>query len=171
MTADQLIESLKKLYQENKVANDVFTSWSLRGRARTEITVSALKQRMDKEGFKHHRSEYATFLATLAKCGMGELEKNADGRVEALRNIKLSIPSVGSVAVGKEELIEAFSPRHGFKRIVSTTAVQTPEVVKGLSVSLSLPVGGRIVRIKIPSGISSAEIARLIDKFQDKKSA
>ncbi len=169
MKQNQMVESLKKEAASNKATNDVLFVFSNRERARQILTVSGLKQRMKAKGFDYSDDKYGEVLTTMAAAGVGTLQKDAKGRVHALKDIKITLNSLGKAVLNAEK-VKGFTPKNTY---VEVKVPQTTEVIaapKGLttgSLKLGVYMKDRLINIEVPSNLSSEELAALIHKFQE----
>lgn len=178
MEKKQVVESLKQMATK-KVANDVFHAWALRDRTRQVVTVEALAQRMKKEGYDYPQHEYAAILRQLSNMGLGRLETGAGGKVRALKDVKLTLQSIGKAAVGDAPL-QGWHARNRFGHLIASTdrapelvqepapkpveAPKTPSIAMG--VTLVLSVNGKAVTIPVPDGLTVQEVGALVAKLK-----
>lgn len=171
-------ELVSKLRQAAKdpVANAVFHVLALRERTRKNITVSGLSLRMSREKYKYSNAEYAQVLKTLAQLGLGVLQTDAKGRPKALREIKISLQSVGRAALNDMEAteIKAARFRNRYGKIINF-GPPLPEAPKfpGLTVSnvsLRTQVNGKKVIVEFEEEMSGQEIAEMINRLGRKVS-
>lgn len=173
MNKNQVIESLQAQAKTNKVFSDVVHDFALRERARNIVTVQALKQRMKAERFNYSDKEYAETLEILARMGFGTIELDNKGKVKALKDIKVTLQSIGKVAVGADTHLDKNHFRNKFKPIITEVPAQViPKPLrtelKSLStvLSITLDVKGKPVVVTLPKDLSNEEIADLIGRFK-----
>lgn len=172
-----LIDNLKKEAQTNEAFNAVCHMFALRKRARNDVTVEALTRRMEKEGFKYTKEQYVDILKTMSKLGIGKLDSTASGKVRALKDVKMTLQSIGKAAVATSDL-RTFRKRNRFAAIdiprehLAETPKEEPakEATKTElpPVSLCLQVGGKALRIEGFEHLTAAEVSSLFQCFQEK---
>ncbi len=192
MTTQNLVTELKNKATQDKVFNDVCVVFATRDRARFTVTVGGLMQRMKKDGFTYGPSELQPVLRFLASLGLGHLQMSA-GKVIALTDVKTTLQSIGSVALGQTTALAKFRQRHKFHAIpvksitapaakaiaaavlpkktlklnlapVEKTAIS--EGVKAASMTLLVKFKGADLAIPVPMGLASRDVAALIEQFK-----
>lgn len=172
------ITNLKKEAQSNPIAGDVLKMFAERKRARHVVTLGALEQRMKKEGFSHNRDEYASVLKFLASQGFGHLETDKKGRVKALKEVKMTLQSIGQAAVGKQMSLAALKQRNKFNQLQARTSAlsATADIIKpktgngtGFPVSITVVVNGKPVNLRVPKEFNEKDIGELVVKLTEDK--
>lgn len=97
-------ERLSALASQNKAFNAIAHIWSLRERARSQVTVHTLMTTLKIEGFDYQKSEVVEVLKTLANMKIGRLELNSKGETIALKDVKYTLQSIGLASVSKKPL-------------------------------------------------------------------
>lgn len=167
MSNQEIVGSLKKYAAENAVANDVFCAWAMRQRARNQVTMAALYQKMKINGFNHKYEEYEGLLKFLGALGLGRLELDKRGKVIALKEVKMTLQSIGEAACGGKEKLKGFKPRNKFSRLISkpktlvTTSVQQPKTFER-DIEIVVTLEGKPIRINMPKSLSAEQIAGII---------
>ncbi len=121
MTIENLVLGLKEKAAKDKVFNDICTVFATRERARFDVTVNGLTQRMKKDGFEYGPSELSPALRYLASLGLGQL-KTSGGKVIGLTEVKTTLQSIGSVALGQTNSLVKFHKRHQFHKLPAVMA-------------------------------------------------
>ncbi len=121
MTIENLVLGLKEKAAKDKVFNDICTVFATRERARYDVTVNGLTQRMKKDGFAYSPSELSPALRYLASLGLGQL-KTSGGKVVGLSEVKTTLQSIGSVALGQTNSLVKFHKRHQFHKLPAVIA-------------------------------------------------
>lgn len=166
---DMIIEKLKEEVTKNPAANAVLHVFALRKRTAQSVTIARLTQSMKNEGFIYTRGDYESVLKTLADLGVGKLDIDSKGRIRSLRDIKLTLQSIGGAACGAKPNLAGFRQRARYGKLqVPTTTVSKPKVIE---VGLDLLINGKLIKIQIPKEFSPEEIAGLISSFQGKQTA
>lgn len=125
----EVIDTLRIESKSDPVVNAVLTMFGARERARDRVTLHALTQRMKDEGFVYDQASYIKVLKLLAKLGLGKLDIDPAGRVRALREVKVTLQSIGQAAVGQESSIQEWNQRNKFREIpvIEAAPVKKPE--------------------------------------------
>jgi hypothetical protein len=189
MNEQTAIQTLKKEIKSNPAADAVFHLFAARQRARHQVTVRALFYKMSKEGFKFTKSDYAAVLKRVGQLGFGRIEYDRTGNVQALKDIKVTLQSLGEAVIRQEQVaISAYNKRNRFTQLASSVAadlraeqpkppklavVKAPEkqvVVypyrSASTVSITLTIAGKPVILPIPGELSPEEIAALISHLR-----
>lgn len=163
MDQKQMIEILKKEAESNPIASSVFHLFAMRTRTRGVVTISSLKQRMAREGFKHQKSDYIPILELLSNVGVGKLLRDRYGRVKALTEINKTLQSIGSAVCGTSKPLKSFNKKPVFEKVI----VKKPEIIKKplvnkVGLKFVIMINDQPIEIKIPDGMSEEDIAALI---------
>lgn len=154
-----LIETLKAEAPKDATLNAVLHMFAARERARAQVTLAALSNRMKEEGFSYDRADYARVLKLLANLGVGRLDTGQNGQVRALKDVKVTLQSIGNVSVGSGTTIEQLSFRNRFQRIPVVEAAPprapTPVTSKSPEIKLELADYGHRPRVqpRPPEGV------------------
>lgn len=128
MTQEVIVSALRKEAITNPVFNAVAHVFALRERARQQVTMAALRLRMGQEGFNHTKEDYSKVLKFLASLGFGTLEHDRSNNITALKNIRMTLQSIGLAAVGtKNEKLEAFNPQFDYQKLTLPKATVLPQ--------------------------------------------
>jgi len=151
-----LVEELRRLAQR-PAFNAVCHVFAIRERARQQVTLNSLSLRMLEEGYKHGTKDYAQVLKDLAGLGIGNLEFDPKTKeIRALKNIKLTLQSIGKAAVGDVSKVDGFSPQHSYAALpVRAVPTITPAPEKAPEKSEKKEAD---YRVKIVALINSKEI-------------
>lgn len=178
MNQIEAIESLRKEVSSNPVAKDVFHVFAARQRARNRVSVRALSLRMDKEGFKHDPKEYAAVLGAMHKAGFGQLERNRKGKVTGLKDVRITLQSLGAAVLGQKVKLQNLKDRHHYGTLVSTAAALKEDPKRPVAVypfrlsgnvSITFTINGKPIIVPIPGDLTPDEIAALIQQFNPAK--
>lgn len=126
MTTVEQISALRTEAARNPVAKDVFVMFASRARTRQTVNLVALERRMEAEGFKHTRAEYQAVLKFLANLGFGKLDLGSRGRIKGLKEVKVTVQSIGAIACGQGIEIKHLSPRVRFGRLSDVEVIKAP---------------------------------------------
>lgn len=182
-----MIEKLRDEAKKNKCLNAICHVFALRERARGQVTLGALKQTMAKEGFDFKNSEYEDVLIFFGKIGLGTVSKNSKGRVDALKNIKYTLQTIGRAAVSEEHVpTKKFAPRNkyidapivppvappaeltNFERPVPQDAIKVQPGRLVENVALTASINGMPVVFVIADSLETSQLGRLLVKLSDK---
>lgn len=190
MKLSESLKTLQKQSVEHRVVNDVLHVFAVRKRARSMITIRGLAARMKAEGFEEHSDDdYRKVLKLLAEAGFGKLEMDTKGRVVALKDIRVTLQSIGKAVLNEEVKLKGFTPRTKYEKVPTDSAnppvlPQTPASQKKQEITearngsrtISMPLNisfdmgaGKPVVITLPKGLSQDEIALLISQFSDNR--
>lgn len=126
----QQVSLLREAVARNPVFSAVMHKFALRERARAQVTLHSLVQTMHNEGFEHSRQEYVEVLKLLGKLSFGRMEYDAKKRLIALKDIKVSLQSIGMAAVSKSNKLSKVRFQNRFKKLNSATAEVLQETPK-----------------------------------------
>lgn len=113
----EVIQTLKTETAKDSALNAVLHMFATRERARDQVTIQALENRMKEEGFAYEHAEYVRILRLLAKLGLGRLDTDPSGKVRALKDVKVTLQSIGLAACGSGATIQTLHRRNRFQRI------------------------------------------------------
>lgn len=168
---NNLVFGLQSMAEASPVARAIFILWGMRKRTRAEVNLSVLMKTMKNEKFSYTRQEYAEFLEQLASLGIGKLERRK-GKVYALRDIGLTLQSIGAVATGHGELKPLpIRIRNKFVKLPIPEKVQTPTILRRRKedvpeVSLTVTLKGKSLRVDVPNSMNASEIAGVIERLK-----
>jgi hypothetical protein len=180
------IERLTTEAKSNPVWNAVAHVFALRERARSQVTIQALMQKMREEGFNWDRKDYEQVLRLLASVGVGRLVSDSKGRPLALVDIKLTLQSIGKVAAGGSTEVQGFRRKSRFGRLAGpmvrrkrrkARATKTVEVRRPTRqprpyqtpaprLILTVIVNDKPVNIPVPNDFAPEDVAKLISDLQ-----
>jgi hypothetical protein len=174
MNQMKVIERLREKAKENRTADDVLHAWATRDRARSLITVRALTRRMTKEGFEHDEKEYADFLKFLASIGLGHLDVDKNGRVRALKDVKISLPSLGDAVISgstKGDVLKTVRRRNRFVKISPPPAggeekAPTAPTPGDVQIILTVKIGPKTLNIPVPKDFNPTEVSMVVALLQ-----
>lgn len=170
LNTKQVIETLKKEVQTNKALDATLHICAMRKRARNQLTLNTLYNRMHQEHYKFTRGELAGVLKLFADTGVGRLEVDRKGRPKALKDIKVTLQSLGNSALtSASPKLDTFKPKSKYKIIASEpnksfTVKPNPGIV---GVSIQAEINGKIVLIPVPSNLTPEDVADLVRRFQN----
>lgn len=169
------VQTLRDRVAVDKIAKDVFHVMSIRERARNVITLGGLQQRMKKEGYNYEVGDYADVLKLMASLDFGTLMTDSKGRTIGLKDIKITLQSIGSAAIGQSDDLVGWKPRNKYvpidtaapEDIAPAPRARPSEIeTKAYSISITALIHGTPVNIPIPNELTEKEIASLIVRLR-----
>lgn len=171
------IEALRKEAKNNVVFNAICHLFAMRERGRQQVTVPHLRLTLSHNGFHFTRAQVESSLQLLARLGIGRLSLDR-GNILALSDIKVTLQSIGAVALGSQDSLEKLASkipqlkladqlakREAVKPIPATQDKQPSEVPK---TTLTFNVGGRPITLAVPTEISPTQLHSIIEAFYSK---
>lgn len=171
------VDMLKTETANSQAAEDVMNLLAERQRSRSTLSVSALSQQMRKRGIKHSPSEYREVLGLIAKLGVATKVMSSRGKVQALRNIKVNLSSLGKLAKGEKLEINDNNLHNQAAKAIRQPLVDVElapapmnKAIEELdkkhdTFSFSMIIEGKPIVITIPKGISLPELSKLLRQF------
>jgi hypothetical protein len=168
-----MVRGLQEEATKDSAFRDVCHVFAQRERARSQVTIASLSQTMVEEGFKYNRDDYGRVLRKLGGLGVGSLEKNKKGRVIALKDIKVTLQSIGAAALKQKEKLENFKMRNNYRTLTAVAEMIKPKENPlagpgGFPVSITVVINGKPVNFRVPKELNETEIADLVVRFRDK---
>lgn len=175
METSKIILTLKEKATTDKVLDEVLHVFATRERTRFILTVHGLMQRMKKEGFNHAWADYVRILSLLGDLGLGKLVQDSKGRVIALKEIRITLQSLGQAVVAKDPTkLVGFKNRNKFQKLTfispraSTDA--TPKPMR-TELSLTFTINGNPVNVQIPDNMGPNDITVLVSRLKERREA
>lgn len=174
----QIIEKLRMEAAQNPAFNAIAHIFALRERTRAQVTIKTLANTMLKEGFSFSMEDYENILKFLHALGLGTIDVNHKGRVRGLKNIKVTLQSIGLATVARKEALElktAFiklpvlhTPIPVLAPPKVTTSVKNSTPFNKTSVkyqaSLKVNFDGEDVMFDLPDGIGAKELGVFLSR-------
>lgn len=166
----QVVEALQQKAQQDNVFNAVCYRLALRQRARTNITVAALQQAMEKEGYKYPKTKYAEVLIFLSSLGFGTIEKDNKGEIKSLSNIKVKLQDIGQASVDRKKNLNVFDPRPKFKTLFINNPFVGDAVNKKVDsvtheISLTIKIQNTTIVLAGPFNLTPQQLSVVLMKF------
>lgn len=120
------IAMLKSAAAKSPAINDMMHDFATRERARGQVTVRALYNRMKKQGFEHNSLSYAEGLMVMSQAGFGDLRTNKRGGVIGLFGVRTTLASIGEAVVGKKGQLRNYAPRNKYSPIPVSSTTSKP---------------------------------------------
>ena len=168
MNNAQVVEALKAEAAKNPVFNAVALVFAMRERARQQVTIGALSLRMAQEGYNFKRSDYQNVLRFLASIGIGTLELGEGNTPRALKNIRLTLQSIGEAALGSQPNVEKFQPAFEYQRVMAPIAQPLQTIVPAavmaapLKAALTVHIDGKPITFEMPQGLTAAQLGEML---------
>lgn len=175
MNPKEVAALLKAEAASNPVFNAVCMAFAIRERARQQVTIQTLKATMAKEGYKFPTEEYAKILTFLSSLGIGRLDRNAKNKVRGLKDIKVTLQSIGRVATSEGVTkMDRLNVKNTFTKLKADEKEQ--EVSKVLNppvypASLTVTIDGAPVSFPLPKGLTTDQLGTLLTKIFSNESA
>lgn len=171
-----IVEGLKKESENNACFKAVLKVFANRKRARQQITLATLKLKMSKEGFNFPQVQYENVLKSLADLGIGKLDFDPKGQLRSLKNIKLTLQSIGKAALNKEQKLSILRLSTEFEDVPNTEAViKAPLIVASNPLPIEYPIAitvkidGESISFPLPKGLTTKELGALLaDLYHNK---
>lgn len=178
MKMNEVIQTLKlEAATDDKFAK-VCDMLAARERSRSQMTLKALDLRMKQHGHPLQEDDYRRVIKVLADLGFGTLETDSRKRPSALKGVKVSLASIGEVALGRARGFKSVRLRNRFYKLplhavpvpaANRDPIQKP-VLKTLSVTpsakgiigLTLVINNKPVNISVTENLTANEIATLV---------
>lgn len=146
----------------NPVFGAVATLFAMRQRARQQVTIAALSASMKKNGFLFERQDYEKVLSFLASLGLGTLYRSSKGRIRALKDVRVSLQSIGKAAHTGDVKLAPFKPQNRFTKVPQVANKPKDTVYKA---KLSVLIEGTPVDFELPH-IPKSELGKFIATLQ-----
>jgi hypothetical protein len=104
-TMEELVKLIRLQAKRDECFANVCHIFANRDRARAEVTLQTLALTMKRERFTYTKDQLSTALRFLATCGVGRLELDAKKRVVALREIQVTLQSLGQMALADDKQV------------------------------------------------------------------
>lgn len=101
-----VIQALQAQATKSPAFNAMCHVFAMRERTRQQVTIANLVMTMTKEGFKFTKQDYLEELKFLASIGIGNLAWNARNKITMLKNIKVTLQSIGMSGLAKASKLE-----------------------------------------------------------------
>ncbi len=160
MVFDKVMQEISAEATRNKTFYEVCLVLACRERSRNTLTVTALVQKMKEEGFEHQPGDYREVILKLHAFGIGELMKSARGTAVGLKNLEVTLQSIGQAGVGTGVTLDTYKgklrqeklplPKEVVHEIVGVEAPKPMTInltinIKGVPVNMSMPANGEVI--------------------------
>lgn len=166
------INDLRIEASRNPVFRDVCHLWSLRERARNQVTIGTLRLSMAREGFQYSKDQLGEVLKAMAVIGFGRLEFDSQKQVVALKDITITLQSIAQTALNISETLVKVTPHNSYDVLEAPKVVVAPAPVKAptpirpamptFAAMLVVDVNGSPVEFQLPKRLTTAELGRLL---------
>lgn len=159
-TNKDLVAAVRQRAATSPAFNAMCHVFAMRERTRQQITLTSLYLTMEREGFKFKKEQYAKELEFMASLGLGKLETDKSG-ITALKNIYVTLQSIGMAGISKKDSIEKFNLTPNFVKLPSSTdatpLLSTKQDLKGYKLSMTVEFEGKAVTFQIDASDMKAE--------------
>lgn len=114
---DKMVKALREEVHSDRTLNAICNVFALRERARDRVTIGSLRQTMYKEGFSFTTQELEKALKIMANIGLGKLHYDRSGKVHALKEIKMTLQSIGLAAKNNQDGLTPYSKQKKFENL------------------------------------------------------
>jgi hypothetical protein len=164
----QSIEKLKQAKQIDPALDALLHSFAARERSRSYLNLPILAKRMKTEGFNYSSEEYAKSLKTLADLGFGVLDIARGGKIRGLKEIKVTLQSLGQSALSGQVLpLTSPKRRNRFLKLVHKPEAPRKEEMPKTGMSLTFVIGKNPVDVHIPRDLPEADFENIVKAFAD----
>lgn len=157
-----LASNIKAEASKNPVLFTVCEVFAHRQRTRQQITVASLQATMKKHRYNYSKEEIQRVIKIFADLGVGTIQHSSTGRVRALKNIKVTLQSLGAAAVDKGQKITAHRPRlHQVSLAMPAEAPATPAPAC-CKVAFTITVDGKDIVFDLPQEVPKDRLGDFI---------
>lgn len=174
LSSSQIVDSLRAEASRNPAFNAVAHVFALRERTRGQVTVKALAWTMKKEGFTFPIEAYENIIRVLASLRLGTLDTTTKGKVRGLKNVTVTLQSIGLAAVSRSASLSKFKIKTAFTSlpatstpVVAPTPVKMPEATYKASIKVTFD--GEDIVFDLPDGIGAKELGLFLSKHYRQK--
>lgn len=177
-----LVTRLQEEADKNECFNAVMLVFSMRERARQQVTIESLTARMKSEGFNFSKKQYQGVLRQLALFGFGVLEYDKYREVSALKNVNITLQSIGQTVVQRTGDLKPWRPAVDFKPLtadkpqaiakapikkaadVPIKAWKAPESIEQAKyeATVMVKINGKTLNFELPYGITPKQLTQLL---------
>lgn len=169
-----VLSRLKEEANKNETHREVFKMWSERERAREQVTLAALSQRMESRGHHFSRDSYRQVIKLMSSLGLGKLVTDSRGRPKAVTGLKYTLQSIGRAATSSSTVLEKRIVRNKYAPIrkeEENTSQYGAGATAGPNVTITFLIKGKPVQLGVPSDLNESEIADLVGRLRGGKHA
>lgn len=181
--SQDLISKLRDQAKKDQAFSAVCAVFALRERTRQQVTMHTLKDTMQKKGFNFSDEQLSTVLSFLAANGIGKIDSSPKGKVKALKDIKITLQSIGKAALNGDNKISPFKVATRYDALNTAPPAQQPaSVVKAplkapqstptvktgprtFKIAVTIDMLGTQVTLPIPTALAPDELSSLLTKL------
>lgn len=178
-----LIARLQEEATESQCFNATMMVFSMRERARQQVTIESLMARMKSEGFVFSKKDYQEVLKKLSKFGFGTLAYDASNEISALKNINITLQSIGDAVLKQGAQLKTWKPAVDFKPLTTDKphAISKAPIKKAADVPIKawkapetkaeptkyeatvmVKINGKTLNFDLPYGITPNQLTQLL---------
>lgn len=173
----EIVNRLKIKAGHDAAFNAMCYVFAMRERTRSQISLNSLCFTMAREKFNFTKAQYAKGLEFMALLGLGKLMYDNKDRLLMLKDIKVTLQSIGQAALDKKPSLERFHKMPEFVDLPvvkpqAETPVAKPQVKEAVLISeepyLDVKLSGQSYRFKLPKNISERDILDMLSTLYKK---
>ena len=127
-TSTNIVTVLRQEAARSKVFNNVCRLFANRQRSRAQVTIHSLHASMHKQGLVYTKQELMEVLRFLADLGVGRLDLNRNNKIRALKDIKITLQSIGETALSKSSHLTNKAAKNKFNSLYNIIPSPEPKV-------------------------------------------
>lgn len=153
----EVTDKLKEEVKNNQVANAVFHLLATRKRTRSSLTLLALTQRMQGEGFKYSKKQYGEVLNTMAKLGVGTAITNYKGHCTGLKGIQVNLSELGRSVFDDSGVVKSSNVLKSIEKTLKTKVIPIT--------AIDIAVEGKTAHVRFEEGVTPRELMSFLSRF------
>lgn len=162
MNESKIIESLKSSANDD-TARAIYGLFLERERARGTVRVVNLKRSFKAIKIEYREDKVTSCLKLLAQLGLGTLEVSPRGKVKGIKNIPVTLQSIGEAALNGTMFLTRFKSRVTGAGIIRKAPVKEKPKAAVQNIELTMPLNTHGKVTMRFDQMNSAQIARLIE--------
>lgn len=175
LSPNEVTDKLRSEANKDPVFSAVAHVFAMRERARQQVTVRNLAFTMHKEGFKFNKEQLQRVLKFLAGLHLGRLETTSKGEITALKDIRITLQSIGLAAVAKQDSLERLKTHNSFSRLPNTPASSKDEAPSippkphAKTPTLVVKMNGDSLTFDLPKNVTMKDLMALVARMYSRK--
>lgn len=166
---------LRQEAQGNPAFKTICQVFTQRQRTRNQVMMGTLQATLEKQGFTHPKEKLSSALAFLANLGFGRLERNSKGNVTGLKDIRITLQSIGRAALSESNDLEVAIPKQLYKPLVNDgTGPKKNKIIirepERFSIALTaVNKDGKTISFPLPMKLTAKELGTLVVEMYGEK--
>lgn len=132
-----IVQALRAEVQRNPAFAAVCKLFASRERARQQVTLSTLRLTTIREGYNFTREQHEGVLKFLASLGIGRLVYDHKNRIAVLKDIRVTLQSIGLAATSSSDTVHRFEPAYTFKPLTPEMQQTKRQMVEEVPLKMS----------------------------------